>query len=219
MDAGWVVLALWAAVGVVLLLAWVGFARRHVRALPHRRRARAVARFAAEHGWRYVKQQWLDVGVGVPFVPGESGPCTNVVAGVWNGQSFTAFEYAHESQVFMVDMPRELPFLEIRSRAVFDAVDPGKRPMIELESDEFNQRFAVVADSSRYAAAALQPRLMEILLSAPEMSWRILGRRLVGWADGSLDPALIASAVDTLRAIQDAIPRFVWDDYATSQGD
>jgi hypothetical protein len=203
----------------VLVAAWVWFARRQLRALPRRRHARAIARFAAAHGWRYAQRQWLDVGQGLPFDLGETGPCANVVTGVCNGQEFTAFEYAHESQVFMVDMPRELPFLEIRSRSLFDTVDPHGPPTIQVESEEFNQRFEVVAHSARYAAAALQPRLMEILLAAPDLSWRILHRHAVGWAAGSLDPALITPAVDTLRAIQAAIPTFVWDDYATAPGE
>lgn len=219
MAAEWLAWSVWAVVGVVLLVAWVEFARRQLRALPRRRHARAVARVAAAHGWRFVRRQWLDVGFGVPFDLGETGSCTNVVSGVWNGQPFTAFEYAHQSQVFMVDMPRELPFLEIRSRRLFDAVDPDGPPTIEVESEEFNQRFEVVAHTPRYAAAALQPRLMEVLLAGPDLSWRILRDRAVGWAAGSLDPALIATAVDTLRAIRDAIPAFVWDDYATTPGD
>jgi hypothetical protein len=85
-----------------------------------------------------------------------------------------------------------------------------------VESDEFNQRFEVVADDPRYAVATLHPRLMEILLAGPDLSWRILHRRLVGWTAGMLDPALIPVAVDTGRAILDAIPSFVWDDFATA---
>jgi hypothetical protein len=204
-----------AVVGLVVVVAWVGFARRQLRAVPHRRRSRAIARFAAGHGWRYVRRQWLDVGLGVPFAPGQDGPCTNVVTGVWNGQPFTAFEYAHESQVFVVDMDHELPFLEVRSRNLLDALDPDSEPTIELESEEFNRRFQVVADNPRYAAAALPPRLMELLLAGPDLSWRLGHKRAVGWAAGTLEPALILPAVDTLRAIQEAIPAFVWDEYST----
>src|SRR5207253_1324007 len=80
------------------------------------RHSRSIASVAAANSWRYTRRQRLDVGLGLPFDPGETAPCTNIIAGAVNGQAFTAFEYAHELQVFMIDLVRDLPFLEVRSR-------------------------------------------------------------------------------------------------------
>jgi len=205
---------LWVVVGVGLLLAWLGLARRLLRAIPGRGRWRSIARFAAENGWSYTRRDWLDVGLGAPFVLGESTACTNIVTGAVDGQPFTAFEYAHEIQAFVIDLAGDLPFLEVRPRTILDEATPQRTP-VDLESEEFNRRFRVIADDPRYATAVLHPQLMAALLPAPELSWRILGSKLVGWRDGTLDVALIHPAVATLRAIQEAIPTFVWNDHAT----
>jgi hypothetical protein len=205
---------LWAVVGVGLLLAWLGLARRLLRAIPRSRRSRSVARFAAEHGWRYTRRDWLDVGPGAPFAPGETTPCTNIVVGEVGSQPFTAFEYAHEVQAFVIDLAGDLPFLEVRPRTMVDEATPQRTP-VDLESEEFNRRFRVIADDARYATAVLSPQLMTRLLPGPELSWRILGRKLVGWQRGTLDVALIEPAVATLHTIKEAIPSFVWDDFAT----
>ena len=205
---------LWAVVGVGLLLAWLGLARRLLRAIPRSRRSRSIARFAAENGWHYTRRDWLDVGPGAPFAPGETTPCTNIVIGAVGGQPFTAFEYAHEVQAFVIDLAGDLPFLEVRPRTMVDEATPQRTP-VELESEEFNRRYRVIADDPRYATAVLHPQLMARLLPGPELSWRILGRKLAGWQGGTLDVALIEPAVATLHTIKEAIPSFVWDDYAT----
>jgi Protein of unknown function (DUF3137) len=200
-----------------LLVAWFGLARRLLRAIPRRRHSQQIALFAARNGWRYTRRTWLDVGLGAPFVLGETTPCTNIVTGAVDGQPFTAFEYAHEVQAFMIDLPGDLPFLEVRSRTMVDAASPDRTP-IELESEDFNHRFRVVADDRRYATAVLHPQLMTRLLSGPDLSWRILGSKLVSWQDGILDPALVRPAVEMVNAIEQAIPSFVWDDYAAPSG-
>ena len=129
------------------------------------------------------------MGPGAPFTLGETTPCTNIVVGTVDHQPFTAFEYAHEVQAFFIDLAGGLPFLEVRPRSI--------------------------ADDPRYATAVLSPQLITKLLAGPALSWRILGHRLVGWRNGTLDVDLIEPAVITLETIKEAIPLFVWNDYAT----
>jgi len=206
--------SLWAVVGAGLLLAWLSLARRLLRAIPRSRRSRTIARFAAENGWHYTRRDWLDVGPGAPFTLGETTPCTNIVVGTVDHQPFTAFEYAHEVQAFFIDLAGGLPFLEVRPRSIVDEATPQRTP-VELESEEFNRQFRVIADDPRYATAVLSPQLITKLLAGPALSWRILGHRLVGWRNGTLDVDLIEPAVITLETIKEAIPLFVWNDYAT----
>jgi hypothetical protein len=148
-------------------------------------------------------------------VPGETAPSTNVVAGLVDGRRFRAFEYAHRLQVVMIELKQALPFVEVTPRVLTAEATDGAAD-VHLESEEFDRRFRVRANDSRYAVAILHPQLMDVLLAGPELSWRILGRDLVAWEPGSLDPRGIKPALGLLESIRDAIPTFVWHDYGKS---
>ena len=176
--------AFWVVVGVGLALAWAAMVGRWIRrSVPRRRHAHAVAHCASAHGWGYRAADWLDTGFGDPFVPGEDPWCTNVVRGVLAGRSFTAFEYDVNVQVFMVDLPEGLPFLEVRPRTLAEEVGLGLQS-VAVESIDFNERWQVLALSQQYALAVLHPLLMSELMAGPDVSWRILGQRLVAWRSG-----------------------------------
>jgi hypothetical protein len=209
-----IVSAFWVVVGIGLALAWGAMASRWIRrSVPPRRHAQAVERFASAHGWDYRAADQLDTGFGDPFVLGEEPSCTNVVRGVLDGCSFTAFEYDIEAQVFMIDLPEGLPFLEVRPRTLAEQAGLGRRS-VGVESIDFSEHWQVLAHSREYALAVLHPLLMSDLVTGPDVSWRILKQRLVAWRPGQLDSARIIPTIQLLRRIKNSIPEYVWEDYA-----
>ena len=215
-QAPWYVWAFWAVVVACVLSGWVFFGGNLVRALFGRRNSSRVARLAAEHGWCHSRSEWLTLRPGAPFT-GSIGPATDVLHGTLRGTAFTAFEYDHESQVFMLELPSALPYLEVRPRGL-EGQRPLLAPSVTLESEAFNLRYWVHAEDAKFASDVLHPRLMQRLLSAPPLCWRILGQDLVGWWPGELDPGRVSPAVWTLIAIKDSVPGFVWQAYVTPAG-
>lgn len=59
---------------------------------------------------------------------------------------------------------------------------------IQLESDEFNRWFRVIAADRRIAFDVLHPRVMQLLLDALPVHWRLDGDAIVSWEQGGLDP-------------------------------
>jgi hypothetical protein len=206
--------AFWVVVCAGIAMAWAALiATRIRRAIPRRRHARAIARYASAHGWDHQAADRVETGFGDPFEPGEEPWCTNVIRGALDGRRFTVFEYDVREQVFMIDLPESLPFLEVRPRTLVEDVGLG-HPSVEVESIDFNDRWQVLADSSKYALAILHPVLMSELLAGPEAAWRIYEQRMVAWRPGILDPAQIVPALELLRRIETSIPAYVWEDYA-----
>ena len=44
---------------------------------------------------------------------------------------------------------------------------------VQLESEDFNRRFRVKSHDPAFASAVLNPRVMESLMTMPEVDWRI----------------------------------------------
>jgi hypothetical protein len=213
----WLVFAIWGAVLFVILNAWaltlLRFAR-HARTLRH---PRAIENFARANGWSYQERDDSQRRPGPPFTEASGGSCTNVVRGTWRGQDFVALDYDHLAHAVMLKLAARLPRLEVYASDL-----PGEVPFgvanVRLESEEFTRRFWVHADPPKFASDILTPRLMEHLLSAPPMCWRIWGDDLVGWWPGELTPARIPLTLLVLCTVQDSIPSFVLHEYGFTDG-
>lgn len=186
-------------------------------------RGRRLARLAREHGWHLARRDdvWSRTLEGEPFGRGDARRCTSVLTGTHRGRDVVAFDYGfrtvstdgagvrtqqvHRYAVGVVRLPAPLPLVELRPARVF-------RRGLEFESEDFNRRYAVRADDARTAYDVLPPRTLQLLLDRPELSLRLLGGCAVTWEPGRLDAAPLLARLDTVSAVLDGVPAFVWRD-------
>jgi len=83
---------------------------------------------------------------------------------------------------------------------------------INLESEDFNRKFRVSASSPKLASDILTPRTMQYLIGVDAGAWRTCGSDLVGFRQGTLDPADVVRTCSVLGQVQAGIPSFVWKD-------
>jgi hypothetical protein len=117
------------------------------------------------------------------------------------------------TQVIAVALPARLPRLTVRPEHALRRVAPSMavREDVDIESDEFNNRFQVSADDRKYAVDVLNPRAVAALLAVPDFAWHIDGSDLVGtWpaGDGPLDDRLAA-----LNTVAEHLPNHVVADH------
>lgn len=212
MTGPWLAYTICGAFAVILASIWVKFAAGLARAARSVLYPRAVAEFARANGWSYQARGWHPFDPGPPYWNRSSAGCTHLVSGTYRGHDFVAFVFAHEAQVVTLKLPMSLPLVEIRPQGLAGQAQLAV-PSVTLESEAFDRRFQIHADDAKFASDILHPRLMEDLLLAPPLCWRIWRDDLVGWWPGEPAPARILTYLAVLNTIKDAIPAFVWHDY------
>jgi hypothetical protein len=193
--------------------------------LRSRRTATALATTARARGWTYQEQSQAQIDVGEIFGETNRGAYGHVVTGTTAATPFVAFDYGSPQQngvhgFVLLNLPKFLPDLEVRPAGSIQRAVRGMEyglPLVRFESADFNARFSVQASNAKFASDLMTPQLMEALMAAPPLTWRIMDASLVSWSDSPLTALQIVSAVPTLRLIYDAIPAFVWDSYASAQ--
>lgn len=214
-------------VGLVLmgLLVWWS-------AVSHRKHQAALDAWLAARGWhrqpadRSLVSRWR----GSPFGTGDSRKVTDVVAGTFQGRDLTSFVYSYETSstdsdgkrtttthtfhVVTLQLPAFLPDLEVTPESIGSrlATAFGKTDL-DVESAEFNKRFAVRATDLAVGHAILNPRLVERLLRDDRVPWRIEGTTVLTWSAGRTDLQRFDARIALLAAIADAVPRHVWLDH------
>ena len=214
MDAPWVAALASAALLAIPLFAWVPIGEDLLRWLTSGRHSAGVARRARTQGWRWSSSARVDLRPGPPFEFGGDDWCTDVVRGQVRGQSFAAFTYGREFQVYVVPLRAQLPHLQVKVRGLTDRA-PLHIGAVEVESEAFNQRFIVEAHDPLFASRVLTPRIVQRLLDERPLSWRVGGSELIGWRAGELQGRAITPSVELLLAVRDAVPDYVWSEYGT----
>jgi hypothetical protein len=201
-----------------------------LRAVPRREVTdEQLAEFAASRGWSYRRADPALVRgwTGPPF-PGR-GDATSVMSGTVDGQQFTSFELTwvegsgddavtRRCVVAAIALPASLPLLWITPQTVAhqltNTLGAGD---ITFESSQFNDAFAVTADSDRYAYAVVGQLVMAHLMDTPAGANRIRieGNHALTWTDGPYDPDRAAALAAGLAGFVNRIPRFVYDQFAT----
>jgi uncharacterized protein DUF3137 len=185
-----------------------------------KRRQQAMSALAASNGWTWVPEDasWADRWTGEPFEVGAGRTATNVLLGRQQGYDFAAFDYHYTvsngktSQtitcaVWALKLPAMLPWLTVEKQGAFGKND------VQTESEQFNRAYKVHGHDDRYAMAILHPRMMELLMSAPETYWRIDRDSLVYWEPGPIEPYRYLQRLNLLVTIAGLIPSYVWKDY------
>lgn len=186
-----------------------------------RRRAQAMQALAASHGWWWVAEDsaWAHRWTGEPFGVGDGRTATNVLTGRHEGYDFALFDYHYTisngktSQtvtcgVWALKLPAMLPWLTVERQGAF-----GQKKDVQFESEAFNRAYQVHGYDDRYAMAVIHPRMMDLLMSAPETYWRIDRDSIVYWEPGPVEPFRYLQRLNLLVTIAGLIPSYVWKDY------
>jgi hypothetical protein len=185
-----------------------------------KRRTREMQALATSQGWWWVAADpsYADRWTGEPFEVGSGRTATHVLTGRHGNYDFAAFDYQYTvsngktSQtitcaVWALKLPAMLPWLTVEKQGAFGKND------VQTESEQFNRAYKVHGHDDRYAMAVLHPRMMELLMSAPETYWRIDRDSLVYWEPGPIEPYRYVQRLNLLVTIADLIPSYVWKDY------
>lgn len=221
-------LTFYGTVGVTMvLLAVLGpLGARYFRTKELRTVARSI-------GWEYVgSDRTLPRWRGHPFGIGGSRRVSEVMTGVHQGRPALAFRYSYRASpgrnratsayhVVVLALPAALPDLELtpESLGARIATTLGGAD-VQFESEDFNGAWRVRAEDANVAHDVVHPRLMERLLrdDVRGLSLRIEGSDLLCWAPGGARWGALASRLEVLDAVADAIPQHVWVDHGHDAG-
>ena len=187
--------------------------------------------FALSQGWQFVGRDdaRIERFRGSPFGDGDSRKALNVLVGAFRGRPMVAFDYSYETHradsnghrttathqfaICALSVPASLPEFELVPEGLLGRVGTmlGMQD-IELESEDFNRRFRVRCDDAKLAYDLLPPRTMEALLARPALHVRLSGADALCWESGSHSPSELLARLDTLSALLDGVPSYVWSD-------
>lgn len=190
-----------------------------------RRRSRALQELAAERGWSWSARgaRWAREFAGPPFGCGTGRRVRGVLTGRDADRALVAFDYAfatagggctpgqvHRYAVLALRLPAPVPRVELVPRRLPAFVGRG----IELESEAFHARYRLTADDPRLASDVLPARSLLRLLGRPPLAVRLHGTWAMSWAPGRLAAAPLLVRLETLGALLDGVPSWVWGDRA-----
>jgi hypothetical protein len=204
--------------------------------LAERRRRDQLTVFATARGWSVTERddRWCEAFAGAPFGRGHNRQARNVIQGDHGGRPFVAFDYVyyttetstdsqgrvtrrevpHRFSVVGLGIGSRLPTLQVSPEGFFSrAVGRLTNRDIQLESEEFNRAFSVVSSDRRFAFDILHPRLMEYLLTVPDVAWRTTGEHILTIEDGRHDPTDIDRRLAVIDTVLDHVPDFVRRQY------
>lgn len=187
--------------------------------------------FAASQGWTWTLRDdsWTAHFQGDPFGEGDHRKAQNVLQGTYRGRQMVAFDYSYQTHssngqggqstqthryaVCALGLPAWLPRFQLTPEGLLGRVGTllGMQD-VELESEDFNRRYRVRCEDPKLAYDVLQPRTMELLLRRPALHLRLAGADALCWETGSHSPVQLLARLDTLAAVVDGIPSYVWND-------
>lgn len=189
----------------------------------------AIAALVAAKQWELTKKdrQLPDTFGGPPFTIGHGRVANRVLRGTHNGHPVLVLDYeyrtpgndgddVHHAWVACVDgLPATLPAVEVVARSA--RREPTKRSGGQLAMPEFvvgdpafDRRYHVYAANLQLAADMLGPKVLRLIASWPDFSWRVEGNRLLTWGSGTLKPHWVETSLNMLVSLVDAVPERVW---------
>jgi hypothetical protein len=209
-------------------------ATRAVRAVRRERvRVAGLQQLAATRGWSWTARDdaWLAALPGPPPGLGARGPrAEHVLRGPCGGRELVAFDASvrthtydpngvasttvHRTTVLALRLPAALPRVELRAARRGDGLVRLLGGTVELESADFRARYRVRSDDPRVASALLPARSLQLLLDRSDVDVHLEGRWAVSRAAGRLEPTGLLERLDTLGALLDAVPAWLWRERA-----
>jgi hypothetical protein len=193
------------------------------------RRRKALTALASAKRWELTKndRELPATFGGPPFTVGHKRVARRVVRGTHNGRAVLALDYEYRTQgsdgddihhawvACVDDLPASLPALEVVARSARRelAGRSGRQlamPEFFVGDPAFDRRYHVYAANPQLAADLLDPRVLRLIGSWPDFTWRIEGTRLLTWGSGALKPHWIETNLNMLVSLVEAVPERVW---------
>ena len=208
------------AVMIMLFIASMAIARYAAK-----KRRDAMSAQAARMGFRYAPtvpglMERL-TALGDPFDRGSGSRARNVLTGMWDGRSATAFDYSYKTSsgketkthhlgIVCIDAQLDMPTLSVLPEGVLTrAMGALLGDDVQLESEDFNRAFRVTSDNRRFATDVLHPRTMQFLLANGREGFRLVDGQAIRVSVGTIEPLAIPGAMAYLDTILDDIPDHV----------
>jgi hypothetical protein len=177
------ILVLSAVVPLVLLVVLGFFLARRLGPAQSARR-QAIATLCAQHGYvPGLTRPSPDLGGLINPFSSPDGKVVVADALRSNGKDVEAFALL-SSNIDGLNMPR-VSVLRIGQRSLTVAWGP----VLELESGDFDKRFAVIAKDRRSAVMLLDPGMIQWLLDCENVSLDMIGDRVLAFVDRAALPA------------------------------
>lgn len=219
---------LFIVVVVAVVVAWAVITYQNAQ-----RRIEALSGFAATHGFRYSAKAPKGFVRGFDFhlfSEGDGRGAENLLTGQWRGLPVAAADYwyyvethdqkggtsrtYHRFSVAVIDLAADVPHVRIEREDLFSWIaDKIGMDDIELESEDFNRAFNLLARDREFACKLVDPRMMEWLLAAPsDLCVEVGGGHALVYR-GRLDPGQLQSLLDDAADFVAQVPRLVWSEY------
>jgi hypothetical protein len=211
------VTGIWAVVVAAVMVLAIGFGFYY----EHQRKKKLQA-FAAARRLTYAARDdsWVRLDTGYPHGQGRAHRAKHVMTGQHRGRPIVIFEHewktgsgkdtqTHQVRKTLMGLPKSFPKLELRPEGIFGraARRMGMKD-IELESDDFNQRYKVSGDR-RFAYDVLHPRFMQWMLGTSAPGFTINGQYVALYGQGKIDTSKVDQEVAYLDAIVEHLPGYV----------
>jgi len=206
--------------GIVAAVYWI---YRQLEQWGHGKRLRE---FALTLGWTYSETGGLRVNkfTGFPFGIGTEREVRDVIEGNYAGFACASYTYRFRNQmggkragdqIFTVtELGLETPYprLDLMPENIGTRLlSTVGLPDIDLESAEFNRTWRVMCADRRYAVDFLDPRMMQLLLTASVsgVSVRVDGNRIFAWSAGLAPVKELNRRLDLAVGVAKRIPAHV----------
>jgi len=215
-----------AVVGIVAILLVFGY-------YSNKKRVGAFTTWSAQNGWTYTEKdsKYEYMPWGFPFDQGHGRQATDVLTSTQGNYPALCFTYryqttsttsngsggtttteeSHYFAIFSLHLPKSFPTLRVGKEGVFSKLARmvGMHD-VEFESEDFNRKFKVKADDRKFASDAINPQMMQYLLSEDAPGFNIVGSDLVLWQRGRLKLADVQPRMAYLQAVLTKLPNFLW---------
>ena len=207
--------------GFAGLLVWLG-----VKSSKASKARRATnEKVLKERGWSLVPTapDLIDKGDAHPFRQGRDRAATNAIRSGHRKFPFVSFEYEYVTEhkddegkvqrsrskynVTSIELKGAIDQIKIMPEGMWD----GKWDL-DMESDDFNKKWKVLAKEKRLAHAILAPTVIALMVDpkTPKMPIIFEPGRLWTYRSGSHDLGKLDRALETLVGIAEHIPAFVY---------
>ncbi|MGW1343474.1 hypothetical protein ACWCOV_20665 [Kribbella sp. NPDC002412] len=152
---------------------------------------------------------------------GQDGQVRRVLIGEYDGRRIRMCEFMYRTKsrylptdsvnnLVAVELPVRLPDLVVTRQWL---AEPGMLSF-DGESEAFNRQYSVASPDPRYSSAMLHPRMMELLLAHPDLSFRIVGSLVVAYSPTPWTVPQTLATLPALSRVVDLIPPFALADFA-----
>jgi hypothetical protein len=195
------------------------------------KRREAMAALAARLGLRFDPNKSWDIAQRYRFLDklrsGSNRYAFNILSGGYQGHDVSLFDYHYETHstdskghrqthhhyfsFFILHLPASFPELIIGSEGFFSKIAQALGyDDIDFESHEFSRKFCVRSADKKFAYDVCNARMIEYLLSNPDLTIEIEADALAISFGSRLTPQLIEANLNRLVTLRSLMPEYLF---------